>query len=164
MQTVHHPAPRKFDRFSTRQVRTGGLRQSRGEWRYPAPEVAPPPQGFCLSRTLYLIAGFFALALGGIGVLLPLLPTVPFVILAAFCFARSNPALERRLVEHPVFGGHIRAWRERGAISRKGKQAALAAFAISAVLALLLAPLPWSLAPLAAAAIGGSWIWTRPEA
>lgn len=110
------------------------------------------------------MAGFLALGLGGIGVLLPLLPTVPFIILAAFCFARSNPALERWLVEHPTFGAHIRAWRERGAISRKGKQAALAAFAISAVLALMLAPLPWSLAPLVAALVGGSWIWTRPEA
>lgn len=117
-----------------------------------------------MSRTFYLIAGFLALGLGGIGVLLPLLPTVPFIILAAFCFARSNEALERWLLDHPTFGIHIRRWRERGAISRKGKQAALAAFAVSSVMALAIAPLPWSLAPLAAALIGGSWIWTRPEA
>jgi len=116
-----------------------------------------------LSRTLYLIAGFIALGLGGIGAVLPLLPTVPFLILAAFCFARSNEALEQRLLDHPRFGVHIRLWRERGAISRKGKQAALAAFAISIAIALLFAPLPWSLAPVAAALIGGSWIWTRPE-
>ncbi len=117
-----------------------------------------------MSKIFYLIAGFIALGLGGLGVLLPLLPTVPFLILAAFCFARSNEALERWLLEHPAFGVHIRLWRERGAISRKGKQAALAAFAVSIVFALLFAPLPWSLAPLAAALIGGSWIWTRPEA
>lgn len=117
-----------------------------------------------MSRTLYLIAGFLALGLGGIGILLPLLPTIPFIILAAFCFARSNKALERWLLDHPTFGVHIRMWREKGAISRKGKQAALAAFAVSTVLALALAPLPWSLAPLAAAAIGGTWIWMRPEA
>ncbi len=115
-----------------------------------------------MSRTFYLIAGFLALGLGGIGILLPLLPTVPFVVLAAFCFARSNETLERWLVEHPTFGVHIRMWRERGAISRKGKQAALAAFALSAMLALAFVPLPWSLISLAAAAIGGSWIWTRP--
>lgn len=48
-----------------------------------------------MSRMLYLIAGFVALGLGGIGILLPLLPTVPFIILAAFCFARSNRDLER---------------------------------------------------------------------
>ena len=116
-----------------------------------------------MPKLFYLIAGFAALALGGLGVALPLLPTVPFLILAAFCFARSNEALEQRLLEHPAFGPHIRLWRERGAISRKGKQAALAAFAVSAVMALALAPLPWSLTPLAAALIGGSWIWTRPE-
>jgi uncharacterized membrane protein YbaN (DUF454 family) len=114
-------------------------------------------------RTLYLIAGFASLILAGLGVLLPLLPTVPFVILAAFCFARSSPALEARLLEHRVFGPHILRWREHGAISRKGKRAALVAFAVSAVFALLLSPLPWSLIPLAAAAIGGSWIWRRPE-
>lgn len=114
-------------------------------------------------RTTYLLAGLVALALGVIGTLLPLLPTVPFVILAAFCFARSSPALERRLVEHPRFGPHIRAWRSRGAISRNGKKAALVAFAVSAVFGLLFLAFPWSLIPLAAAFIGGSWIWTRPE-
>lgn len=117
-----------------------------------------------LSRTLYLIGGFLALGLGGAGVVLPLLPTVPFIILAAYCFARSDETLERWLVEHPTFGIHIRLWRERGAISRKGKRAALAAFAASALIALLFVSLPYSLTPLAAALIGGTWIWTRPDA
>jgi uncharacterized protein len=115
-------------------------------------------------RTLYLIAGFASLVLAAFGVVLPLLPTVPFVILAAFCFARSSPALERRLLEHRTFGPHIRRWREHGAISRKGKRAALVAFAVSATVALFVSPLPWSLIPLAAALIGGTWIWRRPEA
>ena len=116
------------------------------------------------ARWFWLGAGWLSLALGAIGVILPVLPTVPFVILAAFCFARGSPRLERWLVDHPVFGRHIRAWRERGAISRRGKRAALAAFAVSAALALAVAPFPVSLIPLAAALIGGTWIWTRPEA
>lgn len=103
------------------------------------------------------------MALGAAGTLLPLLPTVPFVILAAFCFARSSPRLEARLTRHPKFGPHIVAWRERSAISRKGKHAALAAFAVSTVLAFVLAPMPAPLVTLAAAAIFGTWIWTRPE-
>lgn len=116
-----------------------------------------------MRRQLYLTGGFLAIGLGAIGLVLPLLPTVPFMILAAFCFARSSPALEARLLDHRHFGPHIRRWRERGAISRRGKQAALLAFAFSALLALALSPLPWSLIPLAAALIGGTWIWTRPE-
>lgn len=94
---------------------------------------------------------------------LPLLPTVPFVILAAFFFARSSPALERRLLDHPAFGHHIRLWRERGAISRRGKVAATVAFAVSVVAALIFSRPPWSLVPLAAALISGTWIWRRPE-
>lgn len=114
-------------------------------------------------RAGYLIAGFVSLALGTLGLLLPILPTVPFVILAAFCFARSSPALERRLVEHRTFGPHIHSWRSRGAISRKGKTAAAIAFAASAALGFLLLDSPWSLIPLAAALIGGSWVLTRPS-
>jgi uncharacterized membrane protein YbaN (DUF454 family) len=86
------------------------------------------------------------------------------VLLAAFFFARSSPRLERWLVDHPHFGVHISAWRTRRAISRKGKRAALACFAASAVLGLFLLPLPWSLAPLLASVIGGSWIATRADA
>ena len=117
-----------------------------------------------MRRHLDLIAGFASLGLGAIGAFLPLLPTVPFMILAAFCFARSSPALEARLLDHKHFGPHIRRWRERGAISRRGKKAALAAFTFSATLALFLSPWPWYLLPLTAALIGGTWIWTRPEA
>ncbi len=115
-------------------------------------------------RIGYLLLGFASLLLGLIGMFLPLLPTVPFVILAAFAFARSSPRLEKRLLDHAHFGPHIRRWRERGAISRKGKRAALIAFAGSAALGLAVSPLPWSLVPIVAAVIGGTWVWTRPEA
>jgi hypothetical protein len=115
-------------------------------------------------RIFYLIGGFLAVALGVIGVVLPLLPTVPFMILAAYCFARSSPMFEAMLIENPTFGPHIVRWRENGAISRRGKQAANVAFAISAVVGLIFAPMPFALAPLAAGVIGGTWIWRRPEA
>jgi uncharacterized membrane protein YbaN (DUF454 family) len=117
-----------------------------------------------MKRGFYLGCGLLSLALGAIGAFLPLLPTVPFMILAAFCFARSSPALEARLLEHRHFGPHIRNWRDKGAISRRGKKAALTAFAFSVVLALAFSAFPWCLIPVAAALIGGTWIWTRPEA
>jgi uncharacterized membrane protein YbaN (DUF454 family) len=116
-----------------------------------------------MKRQLYLAAGLISVALGSIGVVLPLLPTVPFMILAAFCFANSSPRLESWLVEHHVFGGHIRNWRDRRAITRRGKWAATVAFVASCVIALLFVKLPWNLIPIAAALISGSWIWTRNE-
>jgi uncharacterized protein len=112
----------------------------------------------------FLAAGLAALLLGAIGIFVPLLPTVPFAILAAFCFARSSARLEQWLVGHAHFGPHIREWRSRGAISRAGKRAALAAFAASAALGFVLLDWPWSLLPTAAALVGGSWIVRRPTA
>ena len=108
--------------------------------------------------------GVGSLVLGAIGVVLPLLPTVPFVILAAYCFGRSDPRIERWLLEHPQFGPSIQNWRRHGAISRKGKIAATLAFAVSIAIAVAFSPFPWVLLPVAAAPIAGSWIWTRPEA
>ena len=114
-------------------------------------------------RLVYMALGALSLLLAAVGAVLPLLPTVPFVLLAAFFFARGHPPVEAWLLRHPTFGPHIAAWRARGAISRRGKRAALAAFALSAILGLALAPMPWALLPVAAALIGGGWVWTRPE-
>lgn len=92
------------------------------------------------------------------------MPTVPFVILAAYCFGRSDPRIESWLLRHPRFGPAIRLWRVRGAIERKGKIAATLTFVVSIALALIIAPLPWALIPIAAALMAGGWIWSRPEA
>ena len=116
-----------------------------------------------MRRHLFLIAGFLSLALAVIGALLPVMPTTVFVILAAYCFTRSSPRMERKLLEHPKFGPHIVRWRERGAISRAGKKAATIAFAISIALTFALTHMPWPLVTVAAAVIIGGWIWTRPE-
>ncbi|HTH28835.1 MAG TPA: YbaN family protein [Sphingobium sp.] len=113
-------------------------------------------------RPFYLVVGILSVGLGLVGLVLPLLPTVPFFILAAFCFARSNPALEQRLLSHPDIGPHLRLWRDRGAISKRGKQAATAAFMVSILLALALMSWPWFLLPILTAIIAGSWIWSRP--
>ena len=71
-----------------------------------------------IRKRLWNAAGFVALALGTAGIPLPLLPTVPFYLLAAFCFARGNSVWEQWLVEHPRYGHHIRAWRDGGIVSR----------------------------------------------
>ena len=116
-----------------------------------------------ITRQLYLCAGLLAVALGTIGIFLPLLPTVPFMILAAFCFARSSPALEARRLNHPRFGHHLVSWREKGAISRRGKWSATAAFGVSIAIGVAALALPWSLVPVGVAIICLGWIWLKPE-
>lgn len=111
-----------------------------------------------MPRLFFFTLGLTSLVLGAIGVFVPLLPTVPFILLAAFCFARSSPGLERWLIAHKHFGPHIRAWRESRAISRSGKRAAWAAFAFSGALGFILLPLWWSLGPVLAAIAGSAWI------
>ena len=116
-----------------------------------------------MSRHFWNASGLIALVLGTVGIAVPLLPTVPFFILAAFCFARGNPVWETRLLAHPRYGPLIRAWRDGGIISRRGKLAATAAFALSIGLGIWLIAWPWSLVPPGVAAISLSWLWTRPE-
>jgi uncharacterized membrane protein YbaN (DUF454 family) len=107
--------------------------------------------------------GWLSVAAGVVGVILPILPTVPFLVLAAFCFARSSPELERRLLEHPHYGESLRQWRERGAISRRAKRLAIGMMAVSVGLSWYFTGWPWFLAPLAALVLVGPWIWTRPD-
>jgi hypothetical protein len=59
-----------------------------------------------IKQQLYLCAGVLAVAVGTVGIALPLLPTVPFMILAAYCFARSSPALEARLFTLNMVGSY----------------------------------------------------------
>ncbi len=99
-----------------------------------------------------------------VGIPLPILPTVPFLILAAWCFARGNPRLEAWLVGHPRFGTHIRSWRSHGAIGRTAKRSAFVALAVSAALGFLLLPFAWSLLPMAFCLAAAAWIHSRPEA
>ncbi len=126
--------------------------------------MPPADRPSATRRHIYNALGLMAVAVGSIGIVLPLLPTVPFYILAAFLFGKGNPAWERRLLDHRIFGPHIVAWRERGAISRRGKMAALVMLAASGIVGLLTLPMPWMLLPAAVALTTGGWIATRPSA
>ena len=77
------------------------------------------------ARVVWISVGAIALVLGTVGIFLPLLPTTPFLILAAFAFANSSSRLHTWLVEHDIFGPLISNWRRYGAISRPAKVAAL---------------------------------------
>jgi hypothetical protein len=116
-----------------------------------------------IKRRLYLAAGLASVALGLVGAFVPLLPTVPLLILAAFCFARSSPRLEAQLLNHPRYGHHLVAWRNNGVVSRRAKWSATGAFAVSIAIGLAMLALPWSLVPVGVALICLTWLWRRPE-
>ncbi|WP_419907019.1 YbaN family protein [Hoeflea sp.] len=117
-----------------------------------------------LQRYLWLAAGCVSLALGIIGIPLPLLPTTPFLLLAAFCFARGSDKLHRWLVNHPRLGPPIRDWETYRAISRRGK--ILAMVAIVAVLAASIifgAPLYVIIIQIIVLSAVSTFILTRPR-
>ncbi|MDG1431592.1 MAG: YbaN family protein [Paracoccaceae bacterium] len=72
-------------------------------------------------RPLWLILGFLSVALGIIGIFLPVLPTTPLMILAAFFFSKSSARFEAVLLNHATFGPIIQDWRQNGAIAPKIK-------------------------------------------
>lgn len=78
----------------------------------------------------WLVLGWTCVALGFAGVVLPILPTTPFLILAAFAFSKSAPRLRQWLVEHNIFGGPIRDWEDKGAIRPRYKAMACTAMAL----------------------------------
>jgi hypothetical protein len=77
-------------------------------------------------RIALLVAGVLCVILGVIGIFLPILPTTPFLLLAAACFARSCDSCHAWLLEHRWFGSFIRNWYERRGVTRRQKTAALA--------------------------------------
>ena len=90
-------------------------------------------------RIALILIGFVSLALGALGVFLPLLPTTPFVLVAAIAFAKSSDRLHQWLVDHDIFGPLIADWREHGAISRRTKVISVLSMIAILVISTLLA-------------------------
>lgn len=116
-------------------------------------------------RILWSGLGGISVGLGAAGVLLPLVPTTPFMLLAAYCFARSSPRLERWLLEHPRFGPAIADWRAHRAISSRGKMLAVVAIGLTFALSVVLQLPGWLLGVQALVLSAVSlFILTRPTA
>ena len=114
-------------------------------------------------RLLYRVLGYIAVALGAVGAFLPIMPTVPFLLLAVYFFARSSPELEQKILDHPHWGPQVRDWRERRAISRSSKAMAIGAMTVGAVVTWYTLGAPWYYVSLAILVIAGGWIATRNE-
>ena len=87
-----------------------------------AVEKLPDP----LRRAVYFAVGWVSVGVGVIGIFVPLWPTTCFLLLAAWCFARSSPRAERWLHENRLFGKYLRDYRERGIISPRVRRTSLA--------------------------------------
>jgi uncharacterized membrane protein YbaN (DUF454 family) len=114
---------------------------------------------------LQALAGL-CLLLGLVGVFVPVMPTVPFLIVAAWAASRSSPRLHQWLMEHPRFGRQLREWNEHGIVPRRAKWFTTVMMAISAVSMLVVAPrswVPFVLAGVAVMALVLVWLWKRPE-
>lgn len=128
----------------------------------PGPaDRAPLP---ALVRAALLALALLSLGLAVVGIFLPIVPTVPFVLLAAWAAARSSPKLNAWLERHPHLGPMIIDWREGGRVRRGAKWTASALMGLSSVSMLALFRDHWlPYAAIACMTIVLVWLWRRPE-
>lgn len=96
-----------------------------------------------MRRIILLIFGWLAVGLATLGVVLPLLPTTPFLLLAAWCFARSSPRFHHWLLHRSVFGRYLRHWQQHRALPPKTKGRAIAITVLTFAVSLWLVKILW---------------------
>jgi uncharacterized protein len=117
-----------------------------------------------LSRYFWLAFGFLATGCAIVGAVLPLVPTTPFLLLAAYAFARSSPRFHGWLVNHRRFGPLIQNWQRSGSIDPRSKRLAVAMMAL-ALLSSWLIGASARILIIQAVVLAGSaaFILTRPD-
>ena len=122
----------------------------------------PPPDSSRAVRWLLWLAGTVSLGLGIVGVVLPGLPTTPFVLLAAACYARASPRLHGWLLRHRVFGPMVRDWETHRSLTRRTKTVAQVSMVLMVGLSAWgLRDRPVLLAVVLVAALIGVWVVAR---
>lgn len=114
-------------------------------------------------RWAWSLLAWVSLGLGLIGILLPVVPTVPFVLLSAYAAARGSERLHARLLTDPRLGPMIRHWQETGAVSRRAKYLALAAMSASCISMAIFTPVWVTAIGTTCMACIAAWLWRRPE-
>jgi uncharacterized membrane protein YbaN (DUF454 family) len=116
------------------------------------------------TRMLWLSGGALALATGIVGIFLPVLPTTPFVLAAAWCFSRGCDRCERWLLAHPMFGPAVRDWRANRAVPLRAKQLASVMMVLGSAWAAWILPGAVGWVPAACCAAVAWWLWRLPTA
>lgn len=96
-----------------------------------------------MQRIILLIIGWLAMGLATLGVILPLLPTTPFLLLAAWCFARSSPRFHAWLLYRSPFGRYLRHWQQHRALPPKAKGRMVIFTLVTFALSLWLVKILW---------------------
>ncbi|EGV36317.1 YbaN family protein [Neisseria weaveri] len=117
-------------------------------------------------RSVFWLFGALALLLGILGIFLPILPTTPFVLLAAACWAKASPRFHRWLHQHRYFGPMVQDWETRRAVPKKAKLFAFTMMTFSCLLMLWQFPERWWVAAVSAVfcLCVAIWMWRLPHA
>lgn len=107
-----------------------------------------------MKKILYRILGILSVILGGIGIVLPILPTTPFLLLAAWAFLRSSDNLYNWLMNHPVLGLYIKSYIKYKGVEKKYKIFAISMLWITIGFSIYLVDKRWLEILLAVIAIG----------
>ena len=120
-----------------------------------------------VARWCLIALGVLCTALGAVGAFLPVLPTTPFVLLAAACFARSSPAFHRRLLANRVIGPYLNQWQRDHTVPREAKRKAYGLVIVTFALSIVLVGGTWlrvTLGAVGLALIGLlAWLPTTPR-
>lgn len=114
------------------------------------------------ARRLWIVGGMLCMVIGIVGIVVPLLPTTDFVLLAAYCFSRGSRRWESWLLGHPRFGPIVRDWRTNRAIPLKAKWGATVTMALSCVWAAWALPASTGWIPAAICLLVATYLWSRP--
>jgi uncharacterized membrane protein YbaN (DUF454 family) len=116
-------------------------------------------------RAAWLAAGFVSLGIGMAGVVMPVLPTTPFILLAAACFARSSDRFHDWLLNHRTFGPLVREWRQYRSIPHRTKLLAIAMMAATLTVSVVFfVPKGWLQVALAIfGVLLAAWLYNVPS-
>lgn len=114
-------------------------------------------------RLLWLLVGLLCVIVGALGIVLPLLPTTPFLLVAVFAFARSSARLHAWILAHRKFGPLINNWHQHGSIDRKSKRIAVVILIATPIISWFMGAPMWALATqVVILSMSATFILTRP--